>query len=69
LRPSSRNIRFFDLVITCHGEAEHFLVAASDLMHARDPSTGRELGSPLYVIAFVGEQPSKRIRVIETTDI
>jgi len=66
LRPSSRNVRFFDLAVSCHGEAERFLVAASDLMHARDPSTGRELLSPLYIIAFEGEQPSRRIRVIET---
>jgi hypothetical protein len=66
LRPSNRNVRFFDLTVFCHGEAERFLVAASDMMHARDPSTGRELLSPLYVLAFDGEQPSKRIRVIET---
>jgi hypothetical protein len=66
LRPSSRNVRFFDLTVSCHGEAERFLVAASDLMHARDPSTGRELLSPLYIIAFEGERPSTRIRVIES---
>jgi hypothetical protein len=66
MRPSKRNSRFFDLAITCHGETENFLVAASELMHARDASTGRELASPLTIIAFEGERPSKRVRVIET---
>jgi len=66
LRPSSRNIRFFDLTVSCHGEAERFLVSASDLMHARNPWTGRELLSPLHIIAFEGERPSTRIRVIES---
>jgi hypothetical protein len=66
LRPSRRNVRFFDLTVFCHGKAESFLVAASELMHARDTSTGRELSSPLYVIAFEGGEASKRVRVIET---
>jgi hypothetical protein len=66
LRLSRRNVRFFDLTISCHGEAENFLVAASELIHARDPLTGRELLSPLYIIAFEGERPSTRVRVIET---
>ncbi|WP_036258723.1 hypothetical protein [Methylocapsa aurea] len=66
LRPAKRNLRFFDLVVSCHGEAESFLVAASDLLYARDPATGREISAPLYVIAFEGERPSKRTRVIET---
>jgi hypothetical protein len=66
LRPSNRNVRFFDLTVSCHGEAERFLVAASDLMHARDPSTGRELLSPLYIIAIEGERPSTRVRVIKS---
>jgi len=66
MHPSRRNSRFFDLAITCHGETEYFLVAASELIHARDASTGRELTSPLTVIAFEDERPSKRVRVIET---
>jgi hypothetical protein len=66
MHPSRRNSRFFDLAITCHGETEYFLVAASELIHARDASSGRELTSPLTVIAFEDERPSKRVRVIET---
>jgi hypothetical protein len=66
MRPSRRNMRFFDLAVTCHGETEKFLVAASELMHARDAATGRETVSPLYVIAFEGAQPSKRVCVIQT---
>jgi hypothetical protein len=58
---------FFDLAVTCHGETEKFLVAASELMHLRDPSTGREVLSPLYVVAFEGAQASKRVRVIQTS--
>ena len=67
MRPSRRNARFFDLTVICHGETEKFLVAASELMHLRDPATGREMLSPLYVIAFEGAQPSKKVRVIETS--
>jgi hypothetical protein len=67
MRPSRRNARFFDLTVICHGETEKFLVAASELMHLRDPATGREILSPLYVIAFEGAQPSKKVRVIETS--
>jgi hypothetical protein len=67
MRPSRRNVRFFDPAVTCHGETEKFLVAGSELMHARDPATGRETLSPLYVIAFEGAQPNTRVRVIQTT--
>lgn len=66
LLPSKRNGRFFDLTVTCHGESERFLVAASDLIHARDPKTGFEMTTPLYVIAFEGERPNRDVRVIET---
>lgn len=66
MQPSRRNTRFFDLTVTCHGETEKFLVAASELMHLRDPATGREVLSPLYVIAFEDAQPSKKVRVIQT---
>jgi hypothetical protein len=61
-----RNLRYFDLTVRCHGETERFLVAASELAHLRDPSTGRELTTPLCIIAFEGARPSKRVRVIET---
>lgn len=66
LQPWMQNLRFFDLTITCHGEVERFLVAASELLHARDPSTGREPSTPLYIIAFEGETASKNVRVIES---
>jgi len=66
MQPSKRSSRFFDLAVTCHGETEKFLIAASDLVHAREPVTGRELITPLYIIAFEDERPSKRVRVIET---
>jgi hypothetical protein len=56
----------FRLTVSCHGEDEYFLLAKSDLLHAREPSSGQEMTSPLYVIAFQCEQTSKRIRVIET---
>lgn len=66
LRPSKRNARFYDLFISCHGEVETFLVATSDLIHARDSSTGTEIKSPLYVIAFDGAQARAQTRVIES---
>jgi len=66
MRPSKRNLRYFDLTVRCHGGSENFLVAATELVHARDASTGRELTTPLCIIAFEGERPSKRVRVIET---
>jgi hypothetical protein len=68
LCPSRRNSRFFDLVLKCHGEEEKFLVAATDLVRPRDPSTGKEIQSPLYVIAFEGEQASAQVRVIQSID-
>lgn len=66
MRPWMRNLHFFELTVRCHGEAEQFLVAASELFHARDPSTGHELDKPLCVIAFEGEVASKTVRVIES---
>lgn len=62
LRPSKRNSRFFDLTVSCHGEAEKFLVASSELLYPRDPATGREAQTPLYIIE--GERPNKRVRLI-----
>jgi hypothetical protein len=59
------NMRWFDLVVSCHGEAERFSVAAGALLHARDPETGNEIASPLYIISFEGERPSSRIPVID----
>ncbi|MGA2639148.1 hypothetical protein [Methylocella sp.] len=68
LRPSKRNVRFFDLTVSCHGEAEQFRVAASELIHAHDGTTGRELTTPLYVTAFEGERPSQRVRLIQSEE-
>jgi hypothetical protein len=66
LRPWKQNLRYFDLTIKCHGELEQFLVAASEFVHvSRDPSSGRDITRPLYVIAFEGEIARKTIRVIE----
>lgn len=65
LQPAKQNMRFFELIVSCHGEQELFLVAASELLYMREPS-GREVKTPLYVIAFEEEKPSTRIRVIET---
>lgn len=69
LQPSRRNRRFFDLTVTCHGESEQFLVAASELLHVRDAASGREPSKPLYVIAFEAETPRKGIRVIESLPV
>ncbi len=65
LRPSTRNSSFFDLILKCHGEEEKFLVAATDLVRPRNPSTGTEIQSPLFVIAFEGEKASVQVRVIQ----
>jgi hypothetical protein len=64
LRPSQRNVRFFDHTVSCHGEAEQFLVSALELLYPRDPATGREVETPLYVIAFEGAEPCRRVRLI-----
>ncbi len=66
MRPWTQDLRYFELAVRCHGETEQFLVAASEFFQARDPSTGRELATPLYVIAFEGEGTSKTVRVIES---
>jgi hypothetical protein len=65
LSRSKFNLRWFDLIISCHGESERFLVAAEALVHVRDPATGQEIASPLHVIAFEGEHRNGRVRVIE----
>jgi hypothetical protein len=65
LTRSRFNIRWFDLEIFCHGESERFSVSADALLHVRDPATGAETTSLLYVIAFEGERPNHRVRLIE----
>ncbi|SFK40190.1 hypothetical protein [Methylocapsa palsarum] len=65
LQPSKHNARFFELSVSCHGETERFMVAAASLVHARDPATGREIGAPLFVIAFEGEKPRLDVKLIE----
>ena len=64
LKPHRRNIRFFDLKVCCHGETERFLLAATELEYPRDKATGRELTTPLYVIAFEGEKAASGVRLI-----
>jgi hypothetical protein len=66
LRPWKQNFRYFELIVTCHGETERFLVATAELFHARDPSSGRETTKPLYVIAFEDETARSSVRVIES---
>jgi len=41
------------------------MVAVSELVRPRDPATGREIQSPLYIIAFQGVKPNPRVQVIE----
>lgn len=66
LRPWRQNFRYFELIIKCHGEAERFLIATPELLHARDPSSGREATEPLYVIAFEDEATRTSVRIIES---
>lgn len=65
LRPWRQNFRYFELTVECHAEAERFLVATQELLHARDPSSGREATEPLYVIAFEKETPRVSVRILE----
>jgi hypothetical protein len=65
LRSSPLNRRFFDLEVSCHGETERFMVSAATLVHARDPASGKEIETPLFVIAFEGEKFRRDVRMIE----